>query len=795
MSTSSLRGRDRGTFQLIDLTGATEYHLPFPQARAGKLRFTGTLGQSIDVFAPVATEDHGEEWVVQSVVSGGFTITFRGPSGTGIEVPPNTAVTCFWDGAAMIGLQSISPLVSSSGDQIFNPVITNPQNGDVITFDGSDWMNTPAGGGSLAGAVILLPTSDGRNTIQPSADTICALKLKRFSATHSESMLEVQDENGVILTEINPGGRLQLNDVDAGELTGANGIRVVATTPGRGAGVQFGNADTGSTQVWQAYAKGSTTEFVVGRHQVRDNILFAGGQASVYIPGTNAGTTFPSGSFSLRIDSGEVGFVPLILQGIAAQTADLQEWRDSTSTNVMRVTSGGRLEVGSTAGTARLYVRDDGNPEVVTIESSHTLASVFLKLGDGGQGAALRVYPQAAASAGVTVVETGGLILRGHYWSGAASLPLDGQWRLRIDDTAPTYYLAANVEGVDVLLIRGSDGQIILGAGASIPTVPTEEVILNGSTRLIGQLAISDNVDVALGTGIGTKWGTAATQLQAWWGNTPVARQAITGDTLAERVASIEAILGQKYGLIESSIPTANMLWDFDSSAIPAQADNTSLAAWPDSAPTPHNMASPGAAGIAFKYRNNVTDNINGIPVVQTVDGDQAEIGFPNFSPAIDDASFTHYYVGRYTAGGSSTGILIYGFEADTIRLYLDGDVLGANQVGWEFDVGAGPVDVDIAGATTGVQLITFVFDKTAGNGKVYRNGTQIGTTSTSVGGAGAGAGFDWGQAQRIEFFATAGGTATLVGEHARLIGYNAAHSDTVRLGIEAALKVKYGIV
>jgi hypothetical protein len=119
---------------------------------------------------------------------------------------------------------------------------------------------------------------------------------------------------------------------------------------------------------------------------------------------------------------------------------------------------------------------------------------------------------------------------------------------------------------------------------------------------------------------------------------------------------------------------------------------------------------------------------------------------------------------------------------------------VGANQVGFEHEVSIGSaVDVDIAAAVTGAQLLTFVFDKTAGNAKVYRNGAQIGSTSTNVGGTGAGNGFDWGN-DLIEFFATAGGVAALVGEHTRLIGYAVAHSDATRQAIEAALMARYGL-
>lgn len=241
------------------------------------------------------------------------------------------------------------------------------------------------------------------------------------------------------------------------------------------------------------------------------------------------------------------------------------------------------------------------------------------------------------------------------------------------------------------------------------------------------------------------------------------------------------------------SIPTANMLWHFKADAITGVSDGAELSSWVDSAPTPHNMKFPGTnGGTKPSYKNNGTDNINGKPVVQVGSGDQGDIPYPNFSPSITNKSFTHYWVGRYNNVQAGQGILLYNYTTNgqkVIRLALSLDIGGSNGVGYEYDVGGGPVDVFIAAGTNAVQLITFVFDKTAGNAKVYRNGTQIGSTSTNVGAGG----YDWGE-DFIEFFAVAGGSNAIVGEHAELIGYQTAHDDTTRGQVENALKSKYGI-
>lgn len=240
-------------------------------------------------------------------------------------------------------------------------------------------------------------------------------------------------------------------------------------------------------------------------------------------------------------------------------------------------------------------------------------------------------------------------------------------------------------------------------------------------------------------------------------------------------------------------IPTADMLWHFNSDEIVGLSNTDPLATWPDAAPDPHDMVFPGSnGGTQPEYRDNGTDNINGHPVVHTVSGDQGEIEFPNFSPAVDDQSFTLYWVGRYTPGANPHGILIYSYETDTLRLYLEGDLDGSDQVGYEYDVGSGAVDVDLAAGISGEQLLTFIFDKSAGTATLRRNGVEVGT-STDVGGTGAGNGFDWGT-DLIEFFAVGGGSFGLVGDTARIIAYKTAHDLTTVQGIETELMTIYAL-
>jgi hypothetical protein len=246
---------------------------------------------------------------------------------------------------------------------------------------------------------------------------------------------------------------------------------------------------------------------------------------------------------------------------------------------------------------------------------------------------------------------------------------------------------------------------------------------------------------------------------------------------------------------IPSPIPSVNMLWDFNSDSITGLSDNTSMSAWVDDSGDPHNMQFPGTnGGTQPKYRDNVTDNINGHPVVHVTAGNQGDIPWPNFSPIVDDQSFTLYLVLRYNGVQAGHGIFIYSYEVDALRIYLSGSLVAANRVGYEYNVTGSDVDVDLAVATSGsqVQLLTFVFDKTGGTAILRRNGVQVGSSS-NVGGTGAGRGFDWGD-DFIEFFALAGGVFTCVGDYTRIIAYKVAHTGTTLTDVEGELMTTYGL-
>jgi hypothetical protein len=312
----------------------------------------------------------------------------------------------------------------------------------------------------------------------------------------------------------------------------------VAPVTGTGVDVPAGSAVTcfydGVRMTGQASAAatglpatiGSAVTFVpiaITNPSVGDTIAYNGTAFANVAAGT---ATMAVGS---AVATGTVGSVLFVGAGpVLAQDNANFFWHDANNF----------LGLGTNAPQGRLHVKDPT-----------TFSSVFFELGDDAIQAAVRIYPGIAASGGNTLVESGGLILRAHYWNGAASVPVDTGWVAHVTATTPTYYLAGQVGGVDRIHIR-QDGQTTLGSSVPLANPSfSQAVVLLGNVFLNSILTIGDTMNVVLGTTTGTKWGTAANQLQGWYGATPVAQQAAPVGTDSQKIAGVITAL-QAYGLL-----------------------------------------------------------------------------------------------------------------------------------------------------------------------------------------------------------------------------------------------------
>ena len=192
--------------------------------------------------------------------------------------------------------------------------------------------------------------------------------------------------------------------------------------------------------------------------------------------------------------------IPLIAQGAASQTAALHEWRSSTGTVLLYISSAGIL----------------------------TNGNATLSLGTGGAGA--------------STLKTGGDLAL-HSDNGTSNGVLLGinQGGLRLRGVAATIYAAdgigTNGAGTPVLLSGGRStgsatpaplklrGTAAGSSGSTAQTLVDVLTITNANT-----VTLSDAVDVAVGTTTGTKFGTANTQKLGFWNATPVVQQAPVAD-------------------------------------------------------------------------------------------------------------------------------------------------------------------------------------------------------------------------------------------------------------------------
>lgn len=356
--------------------------------------------------------------------------------------------------------------------------------------------------------------------------------------------------------------------------TGTLGASITLTLPlspleDRGRGYVFENETSGGFSVTLSpVAGGSGVELAAGAqvtcyYDGTDLISQGGGAASlpasvggistlyplvITDPAIGDGISFDGDQFT---NAPAMGVGKPITNGTAGSVlfvdADGELGQDNA--NLFWNDAQNRLGIGTASPNAPLHVENNSAATLATFKGTNAFASVFFQLGDGDLTSALRVYPGVDASGGDTIIETGGVIVRGHYWSGAASLPVDGSIRLHVADTTPRYFTAIGCNSSDFLWIR-QDGQMTIGA--TLPTdsgLITEDIVLAGTIFWNGDTRINDTVNITLGTGTGTQWGTAANEKQGWWGATPVVRAAAPTGTDTQKIDGLITILGS-YGLL-----------------------------------------------------------------------------------------------------------------------------------------------------------------------------------------------------------------------------------------------------
>lgn len=191
---------------------------------------------------------------------------------------------------------------------------------------------------AVAGAApLLLPTTDARNVIQPNAATVTPLTLRGY-AGQSDPLLSFENSASTVLSSISPTNGAMWVRASGTILYGYGGAAQQRDVISYNSANEYASIISNSSEKLRAPASGgiqvgafSTTVGTVER-------LF------VYRP-----TTMDNSANSMFCPSATTS-KPLVIQGLAAQSANLTEWQNSSGTVLASVSASGvHLAAGGTA--------------------------------------------------------------------------------------------------------------------------------------------------------------------------------------------------------------------------------------------------------------------------------------------------------------------------------------------------------------------------------------------------------------------------------------------------------------
>ena len=182
------------------------------------------------------------------------------------------------------------------------------------------------GGGPFLGMVGGYPV-----TAYTSGPTVVPFAIQGASSQTAD-LQQWQDSNGNILTRINSNGMLGINtSVLSGTLSSRGTLSIIPTTSGdtaitikaaSGQGVNLFEVQNSSSSV---ITRISSTGGFLTNGQLQVNNIYGGGSASAFIW------------------AGSASMVPIKIVGAASQTANLQEWQNSSNTVLASIDSSGSM--------------------------------------------------------------------------------------------------------------------------------------------------------------------------------------------------------------------------------------------------------------------------------------------------------------------------------------------------------------------------------------------------------------------------------------------------------------------
>jgi hypothetical protein len=169
------------------------------------------------------------------------------------------------------------------------------------------------------------------------------------AASQTANLQEWQDSTGAVLVSVQANGYIQgtyINVTSGGGILSSSSNQLYANSgswlivvPGptkNGLIIQAAASQTSDLQQWRNSANTVIASVNSGGYINSSGGIKASSHGYIY-------TSSTQGSVSFQIGDGNASYVPLVIKGVASQTANLQEWQNSGGTVLASISSTGKL--------------------------------------------------------------------------------------------------------------------------------------------------------------------------------------------------------------------------------------------------------------------------------------------------------------------------------------------------------------------------------------------------------------------------------------------------------------------
>lgn len=687
------RGRDLNARALITVSG-TSYVVTVEQAKHGVVEFVGTVSGAFTAIFP-AVDDL--IWLVVNSTTGSTSFTAKTPAGAGVEIPDGGAAGVFCDGISLRAFASAGS-VSIIGEAVSFD-ITDPQIGDALTFDGSNFVNSAGGGGG--GQLVLLPA--GNVTLDSDQADFGNIDLRSGGGVSAPFSVTFPDKTA---------GRTWIIENTTGQtctLIGNDGSQSFLINNAR---CEILWDDATMVRNWLStpthfnLAVTNPTTFVTWDQVDADYIEFTPVAGNVVVNWPNGGSLGKRGRRTTVRNDHTSSYLDVKTNG--AGTDKTVRLLPGETASFIIDDSGAIVADWTRAYERRAAITHDDGATYTVVHPDFLARWLVI----GGSLTATRNLVLPAVEHHTWIIQNTtaeSLVVKTAAGTGV-TVPAGKTQHIGGNGT-DLLPLAPPAGGVQNFWMRASDGQLTLGAASPFANVlVAQPVVLAGETFVNSDVTLNTLVDVVLPTSNGPRWGSAADQTQSWWGAPASAQRAVTGATDTERLDSVIASL-QRYGLL--GLSTTNLLVWYRADAITGLSDGTLIATWPDSGPNNYS-ATQATSGRRLTYKTAIQ---NGLPVARATSVDRFML-ISTLSQA--RTSYTAYFALSYTTPQTGDApLLVSQSAAGGVQFLADS---GAN-VDWFASGVAFPAGV---AALSGWQILAFVLDDVGNTGKIYRNGVEI---------------------------------------------------------------------